>query len=63
MPKYLPPYGDWSALAEMLLGPIVEPPDRERRRVDALRFAAALLKIAEQHELAATATARLNAPT
>ncbi|MCQ8223574.1 hypothetical protein NQH47_20300 [Burkholderia pseudomallei] len=39
---------DWDALVDRILGPIVTPADRERRRADALALSAAAMKAAEE---------------
>lgn len=45
--------GNWPAMAEMLMGPILTPSDRERRRIEALELARALLTMAGERDLAA----------
>lgn len=40
-------------MAEMLMGPVIAPEDREKRRNDALQLARALLVLAGEHDLAA----------
>lgn len=44
---------DWDALVSRLLGPIVTPADRERRRGHALALAAAALRAAGEKQTAA----------
>lgn len=45
--------GNWQAMAAMLMGPILTPRDRERRRIEALELARALLTMAGERDLAA----------
>lgn len=44
---------DWDALVSRVLGPVVTPADRERRRGDALALAAAALRAAGEKQTAA----------
>lgn len=44
---------NWPAMAEMLMGPVIAPEDRETRRIDALQLARALLVLAGESEIAA----------
>lgn len=44
---------DWDALVSRVLGPVVTPADRERRRGNALALAAAALRAAGEKQTAA----------
>ncbi|URF05266.1 hypothetical protein [Cupriavidus campinensis] len=49
----------WDRAVARLLGPVVVPADRERRRSDALALAAAALRAAEADDLTAQAQQRI----
>ncbi|WP_423191990.1 hypothetical protein [Cupriavidus sp. H18C2] len=48
----------WDGLVARVLGPVVTPADRERRRTDALALSAAALRAAGVDDLAAEAQQR-----